>query len=195
MQKPIGMKQNKSILFSLLILVVVASVYRIMPDRPYGFAPQWAMGIFGGAIFIKDKKWAFALPIVSMLISDILYEILYVNNLSVIQGFYKGQYINYLLFAGLTCIGFFIKNINVKSVLAASIASPLVYFFISNFIVWIKGGGFIRPKTFSGLIQTYTDGIPFLGTSIVSTVLFSAILFGGFVLYKNYLLNRKEQIS
>ncbi len=189
------MKQNKSILFSLLILVVVASVYRIMPDRPYGFAPQWAMAIFGGAIFIKDKKWAFALPIISMLISDVLYEILYVNNLSVIQGFYKGQYINYILFAGLTCIGFLIRNINVPSVLAASVTSPVVYFVASNFIVWAKGGGFIRPKTFNGLMQTYVDGIPFLGTSIVSTILFSSILFGGYVLYKKKYLNKSQQIA
>lgn len=189
------MKQNKTILFSLLILIIVASVYRIMPNRPYGFAPQWAMAIFAGAIYIKDKKWAFALPIVSMLISDILYEILYINNLSVIQGFYEGQYINYLLFAGLTCIGFFIKNINIPSVLAASVTSPVLYFIVSNFIVWANGGGFIRPKTMSGLMQTYTDGLPFLGTSIASTIIFSFILFGGYFFYKKQVLHKNEQIA
>jgi len=185
------MKQNKSLLLSLVILVLVAALYRIVPGRPYGFAPQWAMAIFGGAIFIKDKKWAFALPIISMLISDALYQLLYINGLSSIQGFYKGQFTNYLLFAGLTCIGFFIKTINVKNVLAAAIASPTLFFLVSNFLVWAGNGGYHRPKTFDGLLMSYNDGLPFYQNSVVGTIVFSAILFGSFVLLQKPSTNKQ----
>ena len=64
----------------------------------------------------------------------------------------------------------------------ASIAAPLVYFALSNFMVWIEGAGYVRPKTFSGLMQTYVDGLPFLSGSIMSSVVFSIILFGGYYL-------------
>ena len=98
------MKMNKSIIWSLVLLIIVAAVYRIIPDRPWGFAPHLAMAMFAGAI-IKDKKWAFAIPLFSIFISDMLYHVLYLNGLSSIPGFYEGQLTNYLLFAGVTCIG------------------------------------------------------------------------------------------
>ena len=53
---------KKSIIWALILLIVVAAVYRVIPGRPWGFAPQWAMALFAGAM-IKDKKWAFALPL------------------------------------------------------------------------------------------------------------------------------------
>ena len=99
------MKLNKPVLLSFGLLVLAASLYRAWPDRPYGFAPQMAMALFGGAV-IKDKRLAFLLPLISMLISDVLYQFLYINGLTQIQGFYADQWINYLLIAGITVFGF-----------------------------------------------------------------------------------------
>ncbi|MBC7850412.1 MAG: hypothetical protein H7Y31_11790, partial [Chitinophagaceae bacterium] len=75
------MKLNKTTIWYLVILIVIAALYRVTPLREYGFAPHIAMALFGGAV-IKDRKWAFALPLFSMFISDVLYEILYQNGLS-----------------------------------------------------------------------------------------------------------------
>ena len=158
-----------------------------MPGRPYGFAPQIAMAIFGGAI-IKNKKFAFLLPIAAMFFSDALYELLYVNGVGAIPGFYGGQLTNYILFAGLTVFGFFIKNFNVKSIALASLSAPTAYFLISNFLVWASASplaGLSRPKTFSGLMMCYGDGLPFYPWSLAATFVFSAILFGSY-----YLVNR-----
>jgi hypothetical protein len=153
-----------------------------MPGRPFGFAPQIAMAIFAGAI-VKDKKWAFLLPIASMFLSDLLYEVLYQYNIVEIKGFYSGQLINYVLFTGLTVFGFFVNSRKPFSILLASVAAPSVYFLLSNFMVWIGGGGLYRPKTFDGLIMCYNDGLPFYKTSIMATVAFSAILFGVYYFY------------
>ena len=149
------MKITKSIIVTLILLVLVAALYRIVPNRPMGFAPQYAMAIFGGAIFIKNKKWAFLLPVLSMFFSDLFYQFLYSKGLSAIPGFYEGQWQNYALFVLLTVIGFFIKKINVVNVLIASVVSPTVYFILSNFVVWAGGGGFQRPKTCSHLNLQY----------------------------------------
>ncbi len=183
------MKLNRSIIISLVLLIIVAALYRIIPSRPLGFAPHIAMALFGGAM-LKDRKWAFALPIFSMFLSDALYEVLYRNGLSDISGFYKGQITNYILFMGLTLIGFMIRKVNVINVAAASLAAPTVYFLVSNFLVWISGGGFNRPKTFGGLMQCYTDALPFYTGSLAATVVFSLVLFGGY-----YFVSKQSKAS
>lgn len=184
------MKFNKNIVFTLLALIVVAALYRILPNRPYGFEPQTAMALFAGAV-IKDKKFAFALPILSMFISDVMYQLLFNAGLSSIAGFYGGQFANYILFAGLTIVGFFINQKNVLQIGMGALAGPTLYFLASNFMVWIGGGGYHRPKTFDGLMQAYGDGIPFYGMGIYSTVVFCAVFFGGYALLKTGLLKTK----
>jgi len=71
-------------------------------------------------------------------------------------------------------------------VLEVSMTDPVVYFLASNAMVWIGGGGLGRPRTFTGILQCYADGLPFLQTSLIGTLFFSAILFGGFHLYSAY---------
>ena len=176
------MKNNRSFLIALLLTVVVTALYRIMPNRPYGFAPQIAVALFSGALFVKNKKWAFVMPLLSMFLSDLLYEVLYLNGLSEIKGFYGGQWVNYLLFAGLTLFGFLIRPDKASNVLGAALAAPTTYFLVSNTIVWAGGGGYHRPKTFEGLMTCLSDGLPFYKMGIIATVVFSCILFGSYYL-------------
>jgi hypothetical protein len=176
------MKITKQLAGSFILLIVIASLYRIMPGRPYGFEPMIAMAIFGGAI-IKDKKFSFLFPLLAMFVSDGLYQLLYMNGVGNIPGFYDGQVVNYLLFGSLTVFGFFIKNFNVKRIAIAAISAPTAYFLISNFLVWASSSplaGLSRPKTFSGLMMCYADGLPFYPWSLASTFIFSAILFGSY---------------
>lgn len=178
------MKNTKQLAGSFILLIVIASLYRIMPGRPLGFSPLIAMAIFGGAV-IKDKKFAFLLPLLAMFVSDSLYQLLYINGVGNIPGFYPGQLTNYILFGGLTVFGFFIKNLNIRRIAIASLSAPTAYFLISNFLVWASSSpdaGWNRPKTFSGLMMCYSDGLPFYPWSLISTFVFSAILFGSFYL-------------
>lgn len=189
------MKLNKSLLLSFGLLILACSLYRVWPERPFGFAPQWAMAVFAGAV-IKDKKWAFLLPLLSMLISDTVYQVLYNNGASQIWGFYKGQWANYLLFASLTVFGFAIaRRITVARVLAASLAAPSAFFLISNFMVWIGGGGYSHPATFNGLILCYTDGIPFYKMSLLATPLFCAVFFGVYFLANQKSIQARQQAA
>ncbi|MBX2923705.1 MAG: hypothetical protein KF746_15995 [Chitinophagaceae bacterium] len=180
------MKFNKTFLILFIALIAIAALYRIVPGRPYGFAPQIAMALFAGAV-IKDWKWAFALPLFSMVLSDTIYEILYNLGYSQMQGFYEGQLTNYILFALMTVVGFLIKKPTVLNVLAASIAAPTIYFFLSNFLVWSSGSGLQRPKTWDGLMMCFADGLPFYKNSLYGTLFFSTVLFGGWYLLKQYM--------
>ena len=179
------MKLNKTIVWSLVLMVIIASIYRVIPGRPYGFAPQWAMAVFAGAV-IKDKKWAFIIPVLSMFISDLLYQILYIDGVSSLPGFYEGQWQNYILFGLLPIVGMAIKKVNVTNIFIASLAAPTIYFILSNFILWAGTGtrGYGRPKTFDGLLLCYNDALPFYRTSLIATAIFSAILFGSYFLIR-----------
>ncbi|MEP7110990.1 MAG: DUF6580 family putative transport protein [Ferruginibacter sp.] len=187
------MKIDKSIIGSFVLLVVIASLYRIMPGRPLGFAPQIAMALFSGSI-IKDKKFSFLLPILSMLVSDIIYEALFQFRISPIAGFYNGQLMNYILFVAITIIGFGVKKENLVHIAAGSIAGATFYFVASNLVVWIGGGLALNnlpyAKTWDGLMTCFAAGILFYKGSLYATLFFSAILFGGYFLIDKYAVRK-----
>jgi len=188
------MNSSKNIVWSFILLIIVAALYRVIPGRPFGFAPQWAMAIYAGAV-IKNKRWAFIMPVLSMFVSDLLYQLLYMGGISNMPGFYEGQWQNYLLFTLLVFVGVAIKKLNVFRIVAASVAAPTLYFLFSNFLVWFSNGatrGLNRPKDLNGLILCYVDGIPFYKMSILATLIFSAVLFGSYILARNYQLAGRE---
>jgi hypothetical protein len=125
-------------------------------------APQFAIAIFAGSV-IKQKRWAFALPVFSMLISDIFMQVMHYFNPSLMPGFYSGQFSNYLLVASLTVIGFFISSRKPAEIGAGILAAPTVYFLLSNFIVWAGNGGWQRSKNlwwFNAILCGWTTVLP-----------------------------------
>jgi hypothetical protein len=183
------MKIAKSTIWAFILLILTASLYRVWDSRPFGFAPQMAMALFGGAV-IKDKRLALFLPLICLLISDSLYQILFNYGLSPIKGFYRGQVWNYGLFACITLFGMLMKRVNLKNVLGFTISGSVIFFLLSNFGVWIGGGGYVRPKTFEGLLQCYGDALVFhrdyglikgfYGNQIIGDLFFSLLLFGAY---------------
>jgi hypothetical protein len=147
------------------------------------------MALFGGAM-IKDRKWAFALPIFSMFLSDLLFQSLFWAHLSSLPGFYEGQWLNYGLFAGITLLGFTLKHVTVLRVAGYSLLAPTLYFLLSNGYFWLSAVGVDittntpLPKTFGGLMQSYYQGLPFYRGSLAATLFFSTILFGGYYLLR-----------
>lgn len=174
------MKLNRQIILALVIMVATSALYRIMPGRPMGFAPQIAIALFSGSLFASKKQYSFLLPILSMFISDLMYQVLYTNGYTSIQGFYTGQFENYLLIAATTVFGFSLQAAKPSKYVVSFLSAPTAYFLVSNFLVWAQGGGYQHPKTMLGLTQTMIDGLPFYPYSLVSTLVFGAVLFGAF---------------
>ena len=187
------MKRNLLILF---VLIVAAALYRIWDTRPMGFAPQIAMALFAGAVS-KDKRLAFLFPIVSLFISDLLYQVLYLQGLSTIKGFYSGQIANYILIASITIIGIFINKNKISHIFLGSIAGAVYFFLVSNFMVWIGGGLDINnlpyERSINGLLLCYTEALPFFKWSLLSTLLFNGVFFGSYYFLGKSLFRKEIQ--
>jgi hypothetical protein len=177
------MKLNKQIITALVIMIATSALYRVLPSRPYGFAPQIAIALFGGSLFASKRKYAFLLPILSMFISDVLYQVLYTYHLSPMQGFYQGQFLNYILIAGTAVFGFGLQSNKLSKYIIGFLAAPTVYFIVSNSLVWAQGGGYHHALNFSGFIQTMVDGLPFYPYSVAGTLVFGGVLFGSFRIF------------
>ena len=192
------MKLNKSNLLVLFILILACALYRIWDSRPMGFAPQIAMALFAGSIS-KDKRFAFLFPVLSLFISDLLYQFLYSQGLSTIKGFYEGQWQIYLMIASITIIGFFINKNKIGQIFIGSLAGAVYFFLISNFMVWIGGGWDINnqpyPRSFNGLMLCYSEALPFFKWSVLSTLLFNGVFFGSFYLLGKSVLKKEMQTA
>ena len=192
------MKLNKSNLLVLFILILACALYRVWDSRPMGFAPPIAMALFACSVS-KDKRFAFLFPVLSLFISDLLYQFLYSQGLSTIKGFYSGQWQNYLLIASITVIGFFINKNRISQIFIGSLAGAIYFFLISNLLVWIGGGWDINnqpyPRSFSGLMLCYSEALPFFKWSVLSTLLFNGVFFGSFYLLGKSVLKKEMQAA
>lgn len=156
--------------------MILAAALSRLALYPFNFSPVIAMALFGGAV-VADKKLAFALPLVAMFISDVLFE---VTNIA--PGFWGwGQLIGYGILALITVLGFKLKNITALNVAGFSVLSSVIFFFLSNTSVWVFSGNAYAP-TLTGWASCLAAGIPFLKNGLAADLVYSTVLFGGYAL-------------
>jgi hypothetical protein len=180
-------KQSTSSLLIASLLIVIAAVSRVIM-YPDNFSPIIGMAIFAGAV-IKDRRLAFALPILAMFLSDVLFEVF-----NIAPGFWGwGQLVGYGILAFITVIAFSMKKISVLSVAGYSIGSSLLFFFLSNSAFFVFDNPIYHTYTqdFNGYINTLIGGLPFLRTGILADLVYSTILFGAYYLTQKYAFSKK----
>ncbi len=156
--------------FFFLTGLILAAVFSRLIPHPPNFAPIAAIALFGGAYF-DNKKLAFIVPFIALLISDL------------VIGFYEGMWAIYLSFALVVGIGFMLRNrVNTGRVAIAAVSSSVLFFVVTNFAVWVSG--FLYPMNFSGLVTCYTAAIPFFHNTLIGDLVYSGALFGLYALAK-----------
>ncbi|RYF88458.1 MAG: hypothetical protein EOO03_08365 [Chitinophagaceae bacterium] len=177
------MKQKTSLLVIAILMIVAAALSRLA-FYPLNFSPVIAMALFGGAV-VADKKLAFALPLIAMFLSDVLFE---VTNIA--PGFWGwGQLVGYGILALITILGFSLKNITALNIAGYSVASSLIFFFLSNSSVWLFESG-AYAATWQGWATCLAAGIPFLKNGLAADLAYSTVLFGSYFLFTK-MANRK----
>ncbi len=167
-----------NILF-VLVLVLFAAFSRLVPHAP-NFTPVISIALFAGA-YLK-KRYAFLVPAAALLLSDL------------VIGFYGFGYMAtvYATTLLIVAVGLLLeKKISAGKILGFSLVGATIFFIITNFAMWALPGS-LYPQTSAGLVECYVAAIPFFGNMVLSTLIYSAVMFGAYELGTRYVLKPKE---
>ena len=165
----------------LAALIFIAALTRVIPHPP-NFSPIEAVALFGGAYFAK-RHWALLVPLMAMFASA---RVLGLLNGGIYWSYFAsaGYLLVYACIALSTVLGFGLRGkVGAGRVLAYSLAGSLLFFVVTNFGVWLSGS--MYPKNLGGLVAAYVAGIPFFQWTVLGTLFYSALLFGGFELLRS----------
>jgi len=153
-------------LISPLLIIFFAVSLRLLPHPP-NVAPIAAMALFGGAYL--NKKYALIIPIAAMFISDLF------------LGFHESVPMVYTSFLIIGLIGIWLsKHKKPIFIVSASLFSSLLFFILTNFNYWYATS--LYPKTFTGLLESYSFALPFFRNSIIGDLLYVGLFFGAYEL-------------
>lgn len=161
-------------------MILVAAMTRVVP-HPWNFSPVEAIALFGGAYF-ASRALAVAVPLLALFLSDL--------GLALIHG---GSYFTYFASASFwlvyLCIalsavlGFGLRGkVTGARVLGYSLVGSVLFFVFTNFGAWI--GSAMYPQNAAGLAAAYIAGVPFFQWTVMGTLFYAALLFGGFSLLR-----------
>ena len=155
------------LLFGLLA-VVVPSIPE--PYRPWNFAVFGAVGLFLGAR-------AGLLPGLAVsLLAKVAFDLLNYHGHGG-DADYLPSPIVYVSFAFYPLIGLLLKRTeNPLAVVAAAAAGGVPFFLLTNFSAWV-GQAMPYPMTVAGLLDCYTQAVPFHRPTLAGDLLFSVTLF------------------
>jgi hypothetical protein len=151
-------------MISALLLILVAIAYRIATGVLIhsgttwlsNFAPLAAIALCGAIYF--PRKYKFTVPFVALLLSDIVLNLYYHASWDVLI------VCRYAAFALVGCLGFAIRNrATLKTIIPASLVGSTLFYLITNAFSWLTDPGY--AKTFAGLIQALTVGLPAYGAT------------------------------
>ena len=129
----------------------------------------------------RDLKNAFWLPAASWLIADTAIGALAVMQYGFSEGLkyaiYPGQLFIYAALAMVCVCGLLIRRSrNWSTIFGSGLLGVCLFFLISNFAAWAFNIE-TYTKDLNGLLTCYAAGLPFFRNHVISTVLFSGILF------------------
>ena len=154
---------------------------------PHNFSPMIGMAVFAGAV-IKDKRLAFALPLFSMFLSDLMFEVF-----NIAPGFWGwGQLVGYGIFALVTVLAFTMKKISVPRVAGYAIVSSVIFFILSNTAFFVIDNPIYHtyPNTLNGFVDCFVQALPFFRTSLIADLVYSGVLFGAYYGIEKYAFKR-----
>jgi hypothetical protein len=148
---------------------------RFMPHEP-NFTPVLALALFGG-IYLKRSQ-ALLLPLALMMVSDLFI------GLHPVIGFTWGS-----IFL-ISCIGLWIRQSqSITRMVTGSLVSAMLFFVVTNFGCWIA----YYPHTWEGFSSCYALAVPFFRGTLLSTLLYTVIFFGGYELLTSQI--RKTRLA
>lgn len=145
----------------LAIFLIAFGVFSRFIIHTPNFTPIAAIALFSGLYL--NRKYAFLLPIAILMISDIF------------LGWHSTIPFTWGSMILITALGLMTRQQKtVLNLFGSSFVSAVLFFVITNFGCWLLW----YPHTTEGFLSCYTLAIPFFRQTLVSTLVYSAILIG-----------------
>jgi hypothetical protein len=171
-------------------LIGLAALTRLMP-HPWNFAPITAIAVFG-AVRFRSRWAAGAAPLLALLLTDLIQEVLFRYGLAPYRGLYGGMWVTYGTTALIALMARFARGSHNPVVIAGTtLAGSCVFYLVTNFAVWAGGGTY--PHTAEGLAACYAMALPFFGTAVLGDLFYAGALFGGLALAERYVPAVRER--
>jgi Family of unknown function (DUF6580) len=162
----------------VLTLILFAAFSRLIPHAP-NFTPVISIALFAGA-YLK-KRYSFIVPVAALLVSDMVIGFYDIGSMAFVYG----------TLLVIVAMGVLLeKKVSAGKLLGLSLAGSAIFFITTNFAVWVVPGS-MYPRTLAGLAECYTLAIPFFGNTLLSTLVYSAVMFGVYEAAEKYVFKLK----
>lgn len=166
---------------AFVILVASCAALRIVLRDLPNFAPVAAVALFSG-YFFRSARVALCVPLCAMLASDWFI------------GGYQWQMmmlVYAMLALPVAARGYLRSRWNVAeqkssaftavaALVGCSLIASVLFFVVTNFGCWLSFG--MYEQTVAGLLNCYTQALPFFRYTLAGDLVFACVLFGGYSL-------------
>ena len=156
-----------------ILMVLGAGIFRLAANEFHwwNIAPLAAMALVGGVYF--GRRYALWVPLAVLVLTDVV--------LNARMGYpliYWPRAFDYGAFVLVGLLGLWVRERRPAAKLGAALATPFLFFAISNFAVWLFGLNLANehyPRTFGGLLNCYAAGLPFLRGTVIGDWAFMTV--------------------
>ena len=179
---------NRIMKKSTIILVTVATLLaiglRLIEGPMHNFSAMGALAVLCGAV-IRPTWIGLLIPLAARLLTDSVLE------LRTGHGWYGSIMFDYAAYVASFGIGRMIRPQRAASALGAGLLAAISFFVVSNVGVWClpHEGMYLYPRTFAGLMDCFTQAIPFARGTFLGDIGFTLAFFGAMNLLPGVLTN------
>jgi hypothetical protein len=150
------------------LFLFVAVAVRFLP-HPWMFTPVAASLLFFGARGTRRQLWV---PFVALAASDVV-----LTKMVYSYPFSWDHYVTWVWYAAIIWLGTSLReNSKPLRVIGAALASSVSFFLLSNLAAWAAWSD-LYPRSFAGVMESYTAGLPFFRNSVEGDLLFTIAMF------------------
>jgi|HubBroStandDraft_6_1064221.scaffolds.fasta_scaffold173992_3 hypothetical protein len=176
-----------------ILMVLGAGIFRLaaFEFHWWNIAPLAAMSLIGGLYL--GRRFALWVPLAVLVLTDLI--------LNVQMGYsliYWPRAFDYGAFLLIGLLGLWARERKLGVKIGAALATPFLFFLISNFAVWLFGLSLANTpyaKTFSGLAECYTAALPFLRGTVIGDWAFMTVFAVTALLVRHFSTERQHELT
>jgi hypothetical protein len=175
-----------------ILMVLGAGIFRLAAHefQWWNIAPLAAMALIGGMYI--GRRIALWVPLAVLVLTDLI-----LNVQMGYPAFYWPRAFDYGAFLLVGLLGLWARERKLGVKIGAAFATPFLFFVISNFAVWLFGLNLANThyaRTFSGLVECYAAGLPFLRGTVIGDWAFMAVFALTAILVRQFSSERRHSL-